>query len=131
VNDLRAPTVACSQDNYAAGIWEELLRRLTALHSSPEPNAKVTFDGAYQKLLASRGPLIDPAEVDCLVSVAHYFYLQADIPRGTAAAELAVAHARKLGDVRRLRKTLTIAHGKGQTGTDCTKNKRLMETPIS
>lgn len=88
----------------------DLLSQLRPLLASPSPDATERFLAAFRELENLSSDHSTEELVECLLAIAHYFYLAAQPGLGLPPASQALAHARHRDDKRLLRKALTI-HG--------------------
>lgn len=96
------PTSACTAARCAA-----LLAQLRPLVESPSPEATATIGAAFDLVKGLGAQDACPESVECLLSIAHYYYLSTDCVRGLAAAAEAVDQARAREDKALARKALT------------------------
>lgn len=87
---------------------KELLGTLRPLLAAPSPDALATFEAAYESIRGTPAEHASEALVECLLLIAHFYYLSSTGASGLQPASEAAACARSLGDRRLLRKALTF-----------------------
>jgi putative two-component system response regulator len=86
-----------------------LTSELQPLLATPSPDSTSKFQSALDKVGGLSAALASEELVECLLTIAHYFYL-ANLPvAALLPATEAATHARELGNEKLLRKALTFA----------------------
>jgi len=87
----------------------ELLSQLRALLANPSAGTEAAFHNALETLVDTPTEETSAQLVECLLTVAHYFYLSNQANAALLPTTLAEKFARQLGERRLLRKALTFA----------------------
>jgi putative two-component system response regulator len=88
---------------------QELLESLRPLIAAPSPDSLPAFEAAYASIRDTPGECASEAIVECLLLIAHFYYLSSKAAVALQPAAKAVLFARSLGDKRLLRKALTFS----------------------
>ncbi|HQR19379.1 MAG TPA: HD domain-containing protein [Burkholderiaceae bacterium] len=86
----------------------ELVAQLRPLLETPTPDATNRFRSAHEELADLVEDMASTEVVDCLVLIAHYFYLGAQPVLGLSAAAKAVAFAKLIENKNLLRRALSL-----------------------
>ncbi len=86
----------------------DLLSQLRPLLATPSTDTAGVFESAFEELRTVPSNHSSEELIECFLTIAHHSALAARAPRGLPAASLAVEHARSVGNLKLLRKALTI-----------------------
>jgi putative two-component system response regulator len=87
---------------------QQLLESLRPLIATPSPDSLPSFEAAYESLRDTPLECASEALVECLLLIAHFYYLSSKAAVALQPASKAAAYARSLEDQRLLRKALTF-----------------------